>query len=187
MATLGLRVRFAPMRYAEGEAPAGRPRQSTPEEEAQREVNRVLREQIATNRGIIQEKAQQFACPLMQQAPRRVPVLPNGVRYDTPQDCEFLGVQAKKLAVASDGHVYDFAKITQYIRDNMHRQLRSPVTGEPMAALVYHTAKGQKNGKPVTMSWTPDLFASDEESNGDAPANAPADADADGDVPMAVD
>jgi hypothetical protein len=182
MATLGLRIRFAPMRYAEGEAPAGRPRQSTPEEEAQREVNRVLREQIATNKANTEEKALEFRCALTAKAPRKVSVRPNGVRYDTPQDCEYLGAQAKKLAVASDGHYYDFSKITQYIRDNMHHELLSPITGERMLAVVYHTEKDRKGNKLKTVAWTPQLYASEEDADEGADCNANA-----GQEPMTVD
>ena len=174
MSVQSTRIRLPPTRYAEQSLQGPQERSLTMVELGQQQVNQVLHAQLSANRASIEEKAQEFACPLMKQAPRKVSVRPSGVRYEQPQECAFLGVQAKKLAVASDGHYYDFARITQYIRDHMHHELLSPVTGEPMAAVVYHTAKGRKNGELKTVTWTPDLFVSDEESEKGAGARASA-------------
>ena len=185
MQSVRIRIRHPPSRYAQQALPDAQGRTLSSQEAAQQEVNQVLHAQRSVNKANIEMKAQQFACPLMQKAPRKVSVRPNGVRYDTPQDCEFLGVQPKKLAVASDGHYYDFAHITRYVRDNMHHELRSPVTGEPMAAVVYHTEKERKTGKLKTVAWTPHLYASEEDADEDAEApNANGNA---GQAPMAVD
>jgi len=172
MQSVRVRVRLPPSRYAQQALPDAHGRTLSPHEAAQQEVNQTLKNQRATNQKIIEDKASELACPLMQKAPRKVSVRPNGVRYDAPQDCEFLGVQPKKLAVASDGHYYDFAHITRYVRENMHRELRSPVTGEPMTAVVYHTEKERKTGKLKTVAWTPDLYASDEDPEEAAAPNA---------------
>jgi len=172
MQSVRVRVRLPPSRYAQQALPDAHVRTLSPHEAAQQEVNQTLKNQRATNQKIIEDKASELACPLMQKAPRKVSVRPNGVRYDAPQDCEFLGVQPKKLAVASDGHYYDFAHITRYVRENMHRELRSPVTGEPMTAVVYHTEKERKTGKLKTVAWTPDLYASDEDPEEAAAPNA---------------
>ena len=178
-----VRVRHPPSRYAQQALPDAQGRTLSPQEAAQQEVNQTLKHQRVTNQKIIEDKASELACPLMQKAPRRVSVRPNGVRYDAPQDCEFLGAQPKKLAVASDGHYYDFAHITRYVRNNMHHELRSPVTDEPMAAVVCHTEKDRKTGGLNTVAWTPDLYASDEDP--DEAATAP---NANGEqMPMVVD
>lgn len=174
MAVHGVRIRLPPLRYAQQNAPSARAPTLSPEEEAQKEINRVLKEQISTNQAFIEERATELACPLMRKAPRKVHVRPNGVRYDTPQECKFLGVQAKKMAVAADGHYYDFAQITRYVRENMHRELRSPVTNEPMAALVYHTEKDRRTNKLKTVAWTPELYASEEDADEAAAPAAPA-------------
>ena len=182
MASLGQRIRIAPLRFADHAVPNAHNRVLTTEEIGQQQVNQVLTTQRSVNKANIEEKALEFRCVLTAKAPRKVSVRPNGVRYDTPQDCEYLGAQAKKLAVASDGHYYDFSKITQYIRDNMHHELRSPITGEPMSAVVYHTEKDRKTSKLKTVAWTPQLYASEEEADEAADGNANA-----GQEPMAVD
>ena len=172
MSVPSTRIRLPPTRYAEQPLRGPQERTLTMAEVGQHQVNQVLHTQVLANKAGIEEKALEFRCPLMAQAPRKVHVRPSGVRYEQPQECAFLGAQAKKLAVASDGHYYDFAHITQYIRDHMHHELLSPVTGEPMTAVVYHTAKCRKTGKLVTQTWTPDLFVSDEESEKGAQARA---------------
>jgi len=182
MQSVRVRVRHPPSRYTQQALSDAHEHTLSSQELGQQQVNQVLHTQRAVNKANIETKAQQFACPLMRKAPRKVSVRPNGVRYDTPQDCEFLGVQAKKLAVAGDGHYYDFAHITRYIRDNMHHELRSPVTDEPMAAVVYHTEKDRKSGKLKTVAWTPDLYASDEDPDEVASANATGEQ-----APMVVD
>ena len=183
MAVHGVRIRLPPSRYVQQELPAAHERVLSPEAAAQKEVNQVLKDQKTTNQRIIEDTADRFACPLMRKAPRKVLVRPNGVRYDTPQECPFLGAQPKKLAVAGDGHYYDFAHITRYIRENSHRELRSPVTNEPMTGVVYHTEKDPKTKKLRTVAWTPELYQSDEEDPDEV-----ASSDATGDAaPMVVD
>lgn len=182
MASLGPRIRIIPVRFADQSMSNARSRVLTTEEIGQQQVNQVLTTQRGVNKANIEEKALEFRCALTAKAPRKVSVRPNGVRYDTPQDCEYLGAQAKKLAVASDGHYYDFSKITQYIRDNMHHELLSPITGERMLAVVYHTEKDRKANKLKTVAWTPQLYASEEDADEDADCNANA-----GQEPMTVD
>ena len=82
-------------------------------------------------------------------------VTPNGTQHDKHVSCPFLGAQAKKLAVADDGYYYDFSHITQYILDNVHRQLRSPRTGQPMGSQVYHVGKCKTRKKPCLLYTSP--------------------------------
>ena len=103
----------------------------------------------------------------MQAQPRKVLVTPNGIRHEKGVDCKWLGLQMSKVAIASDGLKYDFSQITKHIRKNMHRELRSPVTGESITAQVYYTIKCKKTKKLKTMTWTPELYETDEASEPD--------------------
>jgi hypothetical protein len=182
MESVRIRIRNPPTRFVQQPLPDAHERVLSPEAAAQKEVNQVLKDQRAANQRIIEDNADRFACPLMRKAPRKVSVRPNGVRYDTPQECPFLGVQPKKLAVAGDGHYYDCAHIKRYIRENMHHELRSPVTNEPMTAVVYTTEKDPKTKKLKTVAWTPELYESDEDPDEVASANATGEQ-----APMVVD
>lgn len=183
-----VRVRFGPLRYGSREE-RGIENVSamSPELRAQHEANKVTRAQLRTNQEFIEDTAVYFRCALTARKPRKVRVTPNGTRHDRPVVCPYLGAQAKKLAVADDGYYYDFSHITQYIRDNVHRQLRSPVTGDPMGSQVYHvvkctTGKGTRAVKGTkTATWTPEIFVREEipepetasDSDGPAPPSAP--------------
>lgn len=167
----GMRIRLPPLRYSEDTKQAKRQKVLSPAEELQKELNRVIREQVRSNQEQIERTAEAFKCPLMQAQPRNVLVRPNGIRYEKGVDCQWLGPQMSKVAIAGDGLKYNFSHITKYIRKNMHRELRSPVTGESMSAQVYYTIKCKKTKKLKTMTWTPELYVSDEASEPDVDLN----------------
>ena len=151
-----LRVRFTPVRYRP--SPPAAERYRSPELKEMDEAMKIMRAQLRGNQTLLEDTAAYFGCALTAQKPRKVPVTPNGIQHERPVPCPWLGAQAKKLAVADDGHYYDFSHITQYILDNVHRQLRSPRTGEPMGSQVYYVGKCKTKKKPKTLIWTPPIF-----------------------------
>ena len=159
-----LRVRFTPVRYRP--SPPAAERYRSPELKEQDEAMKVMRAQLRGNQTLLEETAAYFGCALTAQKPRKVRVTPNGTRYEKHVACPFMGAQAKKLAVADDGYYYDFSHITQYIRDNLHWQLLSPRTGQPMGSQVYHVGKCKTKKKPKTLVWTPEIAALPESDSG---------------------
>jgi len=160
-----VRVRFTPDRYGERtpETSSSKKRKyACPELQEQYEANQITRAQLLGNQRAIQDTATHFGCALTARKPRAVSVTPNGKRHDTKTPCPWMGPQAKKLSVADDGYYYDFHQITQYIRDNVHKQLRSPRTGAPMGSQVYYVGKCKASKKPKTCVWTPEIFVREE-------------------------
>ena len=151
-----LRVRFTPVRYRP--SPPAAERYRSPELKEMDEAMKIMRTQLRGNQTLLEDTAAYFGCALTAQKPRKVPVTPNGIQHERPVPCPWLGAQAKKLAVADDGHYYDFSHITQYILDNVHRQLRSPRTGEPMGSQVYYVGKCKTKKKPKTLIWMPPIY-----------------------------
>ena len=138
---------------------------------------KIMRAQLRSNQLSIEDAAVEWGCALTAERPRKVLVTPNGTRYEKHVACPFLGAQAKKLAVADDGYYYDFSHITQYIRDNVHRQLLSPRTGQPMGSQVYHVGKCKTKKKPKTLIWTPAIYhmpLPDSDSDSDVEEEPPA-------------
>jgi len=179
-----VRIRFTPVRYGERAPEKGasknKRKYECPELQEQYEANQVMRAQLLGNQSLIEDVAAQFGCALTALKPRTVYVTPNGKKHDTKVACPWMGAQAQKLAVADDGYYYDFRHITRYIRDNAHKQLRSPRTGEPMSGQVYYVGKCKTTKKSKTMVWTPEIFVREEldEVDSDAeagPSAAPAD------------
>ena len=162
-----VRIRLPPLRYITEAKQADRQKALSPAEEEQKELNRIIREQLRSNQEQVERTAEGFECPLMLAQPRKVLVRPNGIRYEKGVDCQWLGPQMSKVSIASDGLKYDFSQITKHIRKNMHRELRSPVTGESITAQVYYTIKCKKTKKLKTMTWTPELYETDEASEPD--------------------
>ena len=119
--------------------------------------HRVVRAQLRRNLEDIRATAERFRCPLLAKSPRRVRVTPDGKRRhrETRVPCRWLGAQPKKLAVADDGHYYDFATLTRFLTASQHRQIRSPVTGAPMGSQVYHLGVCKSTGKPRVVTWRP--------------------------------
>jgi len=170
-----VRIRFTPVRYGERapEQDSSRKRKyECPELQEQYEANQVMRAQLLGNKAAIEDTAAYFACALTAQKPRTVSVTPNGKQHDTKTACPWLGAQAQKLSVADDGYYYDFKRITRYIRDNVHKQLRSPRTGEPMGSQVYYVGKCKTTKKTRTMVWTPEIFVREELAENDSDAEA---------------
>ena len=167
-----IRIRLPPLRYDDTCAPdtgsSKKRKYDCPELQAQYEANQVVKEQLLRNQREIEDTAAYFSCALTAQKPRKVRVTPNGKAHDKKIVCPLMGAQPKKLAVADDGYYYDFEHITQYIRDNVHHQLRSPRTGEPMASQVYHVGKCKTKNKPKTMIWTPEIFVREELAEDDS-------------------
>lgn len=160
-----VRIRFTPVRYG---APVSetdslkKHKYDCPELQDQYEANQVMRAQLLRNQREIEDTAAHFACAVTALKPRAVHVTPNGKKHDTKTTCPWMGAQAQKLSVADDGYYYDFRHITQYIRDNVHKQLRSPRTGEPMSSQVYYVGKCKTTKKPKTCVWTPEIFVREE-------------------------
>ena len=100
----------------------------------QRKANEVVREQLVRNSQTIKTAAKEFACPLRTQK-----LIDAGEEITNHVAC-WMKRQARHLAVADDGHYYDFEALKEYINAHMDGQLVSPVTGKPMAAHV-HTTK----------------------------------------------
>lgn len=94
---------------------------------------RVLMDQFEQNKLTIKHNAANLACPLL--------VMDEKAKGDyNENDADFmLRTQMKQVAVADDGHEYDFDRIKAYIRQHMDSALLSPVTGEPMTGQVYFT------------------------------------------------
>ena len=170
-----VRIRFTPVRYGERAPETGSSRKrkyESPALQEQYEANQVTRKQLLGNKTLIEDTAAYFGCALTAQKPRTVSVTPNGKKHDTKTACPWLGAQAQKLAVADDGYYYDFRHITQYIRDNVHKQLRSPRTGAAMSSQVYYVGKCKTTKKPKTMVWTPEIFVREELAEPDSDAEA---------------
>ena len=170
-----VRIRFTPVRYGERapESNSSRKRKyECPELQEQYEANQVTRAQLRDNRIVIEDTAMYFACAATAQRPRKVYVTPNGKQHDTQVSCPWMGTQPNKLAVADDGHYYDFKRITRYIRDNAHKQLRSPRTGAPMGQQVYYVGKCKTTKKSKPMVWTPKIFVREELADPESEAEA---------------
>jgi len=153
------RVRFAPTRYAE-EAAAPPKRPPTREEKAMAEANQTAREQMKQNAEIIRKRAEEFSCPLLRATKAAEGVEPNdSMTY-------LLATQMKQVAVASDGHLYDFAALREYIKKGMSARggLVSPITKQPISDEVRYAPKKRdaKTGLPidnvrVTKVWRPSM------------------------------
>lgn len=166
-----VRIRFTPVRYAESKADAGSSKKrkyACPKLQAQYEANQATSNQLKINRQSIEDHAEYFSCALTASKPRAVRATANGKTHDKRIRCPLMGAQPKKLAVADDGYYYDFEHITQYIRDNVHKQLRSPRTGEPMGGQVYHVGKCKTKNKPKTLVWTREIFVREELAEDDS-------------------
>lgn len=153
------RVRFAPARYAE-EASAIVKRPPTREEKAQAEANQIMRQQMLVNDENIRSTAKKYSCPLLRAAKEAEGVPPNdSMAY-------LLQTQMKQVAVASDGHQYDFAALRAYIKKNKCARggLVSPITKQPISDEVRYAPKKRdpKTGLPignarVTKVWRPSM------------------------------
>lgn len=160
-----VRIRFTPVRYSESKLTTGASKKrkyACPEKQAQYEANQATEKQLQINKNSIEDTAAHFQCALTALKPRAVRVTANGKEHAPKIRCPLMGAQPKKLAVADDGYYYDFENITQYIRDNVHQQLRSPRTGAPMSGQVYYVGKCKATKKPKTCVWTPEIFVREE-------------------------
>ena len=115
-----------------------------------------MREQVVRNSQTIKTAAKEWACPLRTQK-----LLDAGEEITDHVSC-WMKRQARHIAVADDGHYYDFEALKEYILAHMDTQLVSPVTGEPMAARVHTTKRVRCKHDPnrtVVRScmWTPTL------------------------------
>jgi len=153
------RVRFAPSRYAEEAVPLVK-RTLTRAEKAQLEANQTMREQMKQNAEIIRKRAEELSCPLLRAAKQKKGVDPNdSLTY-------LLDTQMKQVAVASDGHQYDFAALREYIKKGMSVRGGpvSPITKQPISVEVRYAPKKRdpKTGLPiekerVTKVWRPNM------------------------------
>ena len=148
-ATLGdraeRRVRFRPSRY--GEEAAARTSKLTTAAKTQRETNQIMREQLRLNKERIRQTAEKYSCPLLRAAKEVEGVMPNdSLEY-------LLATQMKQVAVASDGHQYDFAALRAHIIKGMldHRGPLSPITKRPLEPVARYTAykRDSKTGIPI--------------------------------------
>ena len=153
------RARTAPCRFGSARSlPVPDPSQQhlSPEEEAQRDANRVMKVQLRHNESLIAESARNFACPLL-----CLEKLERGEVLDDRRD-SLLSTQMRRVAVADDGNRYDFEAIKRYVLKNMGTRLVSPITKQPMGAHVRTTVrKAHKAHKDRVIRkeivWTPTL------------------------------
>ena len=124
------------------------------------EANQTAREQMKQNAEIIRKRAEEFSCPLLRATKEAEGVKPN----DTMT--YLLATQMKQVAVASDGHQYDFAALREYIKKNMSARggLVSPITKQPISVEVRYAPKQRdpKTGIPfenarVIKVWRPNM------------------------------
>ena len=114
-------------------------------------------EQFEQNKATIKQNALSLACPLL--------VADEVARGNyNESDLNFLlRTQKKAVAMAADGHQYDFHRIKAYVRAHRSGQLRSPITNEPMSCEVHFMEPAQdKHGKKikdtlVMRTWEPPL------------------------------
>jgi len=153
----GKRARTAPERFHQDPVPITTVPEYTEEEQHQANTNRLLQDQLAQNIKQLRERAMHLSCPLLVQDEGKKGDPGSGSALDY-----LLRTQMQQVAVATDGYQYDFERIKKYIRENWHRQLVSPVTGEPMNAEVYFTKRERTkqnkviaNSPLVTSVWPP--------------------------------
>ena len=122
-------------------------------------------EQFEQNKATIKRQALELACPLL--------VADEVARGNySENDVKFLlRTQMKRVAVADDGHKYDFVRLKEYIRAHIGQRLVSPITKEPMRAHVLFTypvknrygnvifvgSGEEKQPKLETITWQPTL------------------------------
>lgn len=151
------RARTAPARFA-AEDVVNVETYVSPAMLQQRKINEVVREQVVRNSHTIKTKAKEFSCPL------RVQKLREAGEEITDHVACWMKRQARHLAVADDGHYYDFEALKEYILAHMDTRLVSPVTGRPMAAHVHTTKRVRCKHDPNRTivrpyTWTPTLAA----------------------------
>lgn len=151
-----IRVRVAPTRF-DANPKRKRVRTFTPEQKVQYDTNSVLREQMRYNDDTIWKNAIAFSCPLL-----RAHKIEAG-DFEENDLLSLLGTQMRQVAVADDGHQYDFGAIKAYIQANIDRQLVSPITKEPMTCSVRYTGPvrakdGTLRKTLVVSTWRPDLI-----------------------------
>ena len=122
-------------------------------------------EQFEQNKVTIKRQALELACPLLV-----ADEVARGNYSENDLKC-LLRTQMKQVAVAGDGHQYDFVRIKEYIREHIGQRLVSPVTGEPMIEqvcftlpilnrfgnVVYVGTGKEKLPKLETITWRPTL------------------------------
>lgn len=128
----------------------------TTEEKLQARSNQIMRTQMAQNEVSIRATAVEYSCPLLHaQLEASGHVNDNSRKF-------ILSAQMKRVAVANDGHRYDFSAIRAYISKNADARgmVNSPVTKQHMSGVVHYMAKrvDRKNRvKWVAKQWSPDM------------------------------
>ena len=119
-------------------------------------MNQTMRQSMNQTTRMLREGALQNQCPLLiAKAKKRGDYDPRSLKG-------LLRTQMKCVARAGDGRNYDKKTLIAYIKENMEGRLVSPVTGEPMSALVLF-AERQKNNPEEwkTSKWTPTFTSPD--------------------------
>ena len=153
----GRRVRFSTQHFMYESASA--PHKRSEEEEQVRSMRAMLE----TNKTILLQSGYQHACPLLcEDAGIKWP--PTSYSLDA-----LTKVQPKKKGRAPDGYEYDLERIKNYIRNNMERELVSPVTGEPMTACVAFVVNGRSKKTPYDkklkiMEWRPSINGDEDDT-----------------------
>ena len=153
----GRRVRFSTQHFMY--EPASAPRKRSEDEEQVR----GMRTMLETNKTIILQSGYQHACPLLcEDAGIKWP--PTSSSLDA-----LIKVQPKKKARASDGYEYALERIKNYIRNNMERELVSPVTNDPMTACIAFVVNGHSKKSPYEkklkiMEWRPSINGDEDDS-----------------------
>ena len=89
--------------------------------------------QCEANKAVLMQTARELACPLL--------VADEVAKGTYRDDCfeVLMRTQMRQVAVADDGHQYDFVRLKQYIRARIGERLISPITKQPMGGQVRFT------------------------------------------------
>lgn len=129
-------------------------------------VNQTMRQSMNQTTRMLRQGALQQQCPLL------IAKAKERGDYDPRSLKGLVRTRMKCVARAGDGRYYDKKALIAYIEANMEKRLVSPVTGEPITALVLF-AEPQKAtpAELKTSKWIPTfepLTFSDDEDNPEA-------------------
>jgi len=124
-------------------------------------MNQTMRQSMNQTTKMLRQGALQHQCPLL------IAKAKERGDYDPRSLKGLLRTRMKCVARAGDGRNYDKKTLIAYIKANMEKRLVSPVTGEPMSALVLFAEPQKGNPNELkTSKWVPTFepLVSDEEA-----------------------
>lgn len=131
-------------------------------------MNQTMRQSMNQTTKMLREGALQHQCQLLiQKAKERGDYDPRSLKG-------LVRTRMRCVARAGDGRYYDKKALIEYIKANMEKRLVSPVTGEPMTALVLFAEPQKGNPRELkTSKWVPTfaplVFSDGDEGVVDAP------------------